>query len=98
MRTRSEGAAQVVDRWRAPFGLEPSELAQGFVFLAAHRALLEVAVEERQTDVGGLARDFKIHVLRQELEARIARQLLVGCVRDEPQEALELDPVHTMFR
>jgi hypothetical protein len=90
-------AGEVVDRRRAAFGLEPSQLAHRLVFLTADGALLQVASEEGKAYVGILTRNFKIHVDRQKLEARGTPELLVLCPRDEPQQPLELASDHMML-
>jgi hypothetical protein len=61
----------------AAFGLEPSELADRLVLFAANATLLEVLPEERKLPLRGGAHHLEIDVVRQNVEALGARQLVV---------------------
>src|SRR3989442_6653522 len=85
-----ERVAEVVDGRQAAFGFQAREVAQRLVFLAADGAAVEVLPQAGHPRIGGLAGDFEVDVLRDEVEAVGARDLHVRRLADMAQQAVEV--------
>lgn len=79
-----ERVAQLVDCWKAALSLQLSQVAQRLVFLPAHSALVEMLSQARERRGSDVTSDLEVHVLRHEVEALRARDLLILRVAEVP--------------